>query len=302
MRGKERTELDETIAELAERQHGKVSRRQLLDLGLGARAIEYRLAKGLFRPDYRGVYALGHRPQSRESRWMAAVLYAGEGAVLSHWSAASHWRLRPGTGPRSHVTVGRRKRSRPDITIHFARLAPDEVTQEQGIPVTTPARTLLDLAPFLPSAVLARMVDAAPPGGGAALAELLERYAGRAGVPKLRALLKTPQPMTRSDFEARVLKQLEAMGLPRPEVNVVVDGYEVDLVWREHGVIAELDTYMTHGSRRAFERDRQRDRRLAPRWKVVRLTDQDTTEGLEDLSRLLSATAARSPRHRASAA
>jgi len=81
MRGKGRRDVDEAIAELAERQHGKVSRKQLLALGLGARAIEYRLAKGLLRPDYRGVYSLGHRPQSRESRWMAAGLYAGDGAA-----------------------------------------------------------------------------------------------------------------------------------------------------------------------------------------------------------------------------
>src|SRR5688500_6691033 len=136
MRGKARTDVDEAIAELAERQHGKVSRKQLLTLGLGERAIEYRLAKGLLRPDHRGVYALGHRPQSRESRWTAAVLYGGEGALLSHWSAASHWRLRPGTGPRSHVTCPRRRRNLPTITFHYARVPEDEATVERGIPVT----------------------------------------------------------------------------------------------------------------------------------------------------------------------
>ncbi|MGH2836802.1 MAG: type IV toxin-antitoxin system AbiEi family antitoxin domain-containing protein [Thermoleophilaceae bacterium] len=299
MRGKERTEVNEAIAELAERQHGKVSRRQLLRLGLGERAIEYRLAKGLLRPDYRGVYALGHRPHSRESRWMAAVLYAGEGAVLSHWSAASHWRLRPGTGPRSHVTVGRRKRSRPDITIHYGQLQADEVTEEQGIPVTTPARTLLDLAPLLPSPVLARMVEAAP-SRGASVAVLLDRYPSRAGVPRLRSALATPTPTTRSDLEATILEAMGNAGLPRPEVNAFVDGYEVDFVWREHGVIAELDTYATHGSRAALERDRERDRKLAlAEWRVVRMTGED---GLDDLKRLLAASAARSRRRHAQAA
>ena len=211
--------------------------------------------------------------------------------MLSHWSAASHWRLRPGAGPRSHATVGRRKRSRPEITIHFADLAPDEVTEEQGIPTTTPARTLLDLAPSLPSPVLARMVEAAPTRG-ATLAGLLDRYPGRAGVPKLRAALAEPTPMTRSDLEAAMLERVDEAGLPRPQVNAVVEGYEVDFVWREHRVIAEVDSYMTHGSRLAFERDRERDRKLAiAGWTVARMTGRS---GIADLSRPLSASAARS--------
>ena len=299
MRGKARTELDEAIARLAERQHGKVSRAQLLALGLGERAIEYRVARGLLRPDYRGVYALGHRPQSRESRWMAAVLYGGEGATLSHWSAATLCRLRQGAGPRAHVTTPRKRHSSRRIIFHCARLRYDEVTTEQGIPTTTPARTLLDLAPFLPSPVLARMIDAAPTKG-ATLVQLLERYPRRAGVPTLRELLGGGRPMTRSDLEANVLDAIERAGLPQPRVNVVIEGYEVDFAWPEHGVIAELDTYVTHGSRLAFERDRERDRKLAiAEWTVVRITDE---RGVEDLSRLLAASATRSPRRRVWAA
>jgi hypothetical protein len=294
MRGEARTRLEEAIAELAERQRGKVSRRQLLDLGLGDKAIDYRVAKGWLRPDYRGVYSLGHRPQSREGRWMAAVLYAGDGAVLSHWSAASLWRLRPGTGPRTHVTTGRRRHRSDRITFHHAHLREDEVTVEQGIPVTTPGRTLLDLAPLLPSPTLARMIDAAP-SKGAPLADLLDRYPRRAGAAKLRGVLGTRTPMTRSDFEALVFDAMERAGLPPPQVNLVVEGYEVDFVWRDEGVIAELDTFVTHGSRSAFERDRERDRRLAVAgWRVIRLTDQDTKTGIDDLSRLLAASAARS--------
>jgi hypothetical protein len=293
--------VDRAIIELAERQHGKVSRRQLLDLGLGMKAIDYRLRAGDLRPDRRGVYSLGHHPQSRESRWMAAVLYAGADCVLSHWSAGALLRLRRGGGPLSHVTCPRRLASTAGIRMHYAQLPPDEITEEQGIPVTTPARTLLDLAPSLPSFVLARMVEAAP-SRGASLAELLERHAGRAGVPKLREALAKPGYMTRSDFEAHVLHLLEKAKLPRPEVNAVVEGYEVDLLWRDRGVIAELDTYVTHGSRTAFVRDRERDRKLAARWRVVRLTDQDTAAGIDDLSRLLDASAARSRSRRAQVA
>ncbi len=232
---------------------------------------------------------------------MAAVLAAGEGAALSYWSAATLCGMRQGVGPRSHVTSPRERRNSGGITFHCAHLADDEVTVEQGIPVTTPARTLLDLAPLLPSPTLARMIEAAPWSRGAPLAELLDRYPRRAGGEKLRVALAKPMPMTRSDFEAHVLDAIERAGLPRPQVNAVIEGYEVDFVWPEHGVIAELDTYATHGSRAAFQRDRQRDRRLAPDWRVVRLTDQDTEAGIEDLSRLLAASAARSPRRRAAA-
>jgi very-short-patch-repair endonuclease len=97
-----------------------------------------------------------------------------------------------------------------------------------------------------------------------------------------------------------MLAAMERTGLPRPRVNVVIDGHEVDFVWTEHRVIAELDTYVTHGSRAAFERDRERDRKLAiAGWTVVRITDE---RGVEDLRRLLDASAARSPRHRAQVA
>ena len=98
--------------------------------------------------------------------------------------------------------------------------------------------------------------------------------------------------MTRSDLEAEWLARIEAAGLPTPDVNSVIEGYEVDLAWPDRGVVAEVDSYMTHGSRYAFETDRARDRRLAfAGWTVVRLTDES---GLADLSRLLAATAARS--------
>ena len=291
MRGKARIHLEETIAELAERQHGKVSRAQLLHLGLGAKAIEYRVGKGWLRPDYRGVYSLGHRPLSREGRWMAAVLYGGDGAVLSHWSSATLFRMRSGTGPRTHVTSPRKRHSSRRITFHHAHLREDEVTAEQDVPTTTPARTLLDLAPRLPSPTLARMIETAP-SKGAPLAELLERHPRRPGAAKLRALLARAMPFTRSDLEAKLWDAMERAGLPTPKVNAVVEGYEVDFSWPDRRVIAELDSYVTHGSRAAFERDRERDRQLTiAGWTVMRLTDAD---GVEDLKRLLAASGARS--------
>jgi len=293
---------DHAIAALADAQHGVVSRTQLLAAGVTARQIQRRIQARRLRVVHRGVYAVGHRALTAEGIWMAAVLAAGEGAVLSHWSAASLWRMRRGRGPRTHVTCPRERRNRPAISSHQALLPPDEVTIEQGIPVTTPARTQLDLAPLLPSPTLARMIDADGSHDGTTLAALLERYPGRAGTAKLRAIIVKPQPMTRSNLEANVLAMIERARLPPPQVNATVAGWEVDFAWPERRVIAELDTYATHGSPLAFERDRARDRKLtAAGWRVVRITDRKPQEAVSDLSRLLAASAGRSPSRRAAA-
>ena len=288
------------IAALAARQHGVASRTQLLAAGVTRRQIERRVERKVLRPVYRGVYAAGHGVLSAEGVWMAAVLAAGKDAVLSHWSAGSLLRLRVGRGPRTHVTCRRARRSNPSITFHRGALPPDEITHENAIPTTTPARTLLDLAPLLPIPSLTRMVATAGPSEAAPVSELLERYPRRPGAAKLRAIVAKPIAFTRSDLEAIYLHRFAEAGLPAPHVNSVVEGNEVDFAWPDHGVIAELDTYVTHGSRDAFIRDRERDRKLAVAgWRVVRLTDED--DGIDDLSRLLASTAACSPSRRAAA-
>lgn len=291
--------MDAAIAAIAREQHGVVSRTQLLAAGLTARQIDWRVQRKRMHVVHRAVYAVGHAVLSQEALWTAAVLAAGEGGVLSHWSAASLLRMRQGRGPRSHVTCPRWRRNTERISFHEADLPADEITAALGIPTTTPARTQLDLAPLLPSPVLGRMIHAAGPHPGASLAELLDRYPRKPGGPKLRAIVAQPIPFTRSDLEADWLERIERAGLPRPAVNATVEGYEADLVWWEHHVVAEIDTYLTHGSRSAFERDRARDRRLTGAgWRVIRLTGAD---GLDDLSRVLAASAARSPSRSAAA-
>jgi Protein of unknown function (DUF559) len=304
---------DEAIGRLATAQQGRVSREQLLGLGLGRGAIEHRLLTGRLRPVHRGVYAVGHEAPSREADWMAAVLAVGEGAALSHWSAAHLWRLRPGRGPVSHVTCPRRRRSPSGIRVHFAVLPADEVTIEDGIPVTTASRVALDLAPLLPSASLTRAIAEAERrrlSHGPSLPELLDRYPRRAGTPKLRAILGKPIPFTRSDLEARFVELVDHAGLPRPETNGLVElpgrRSEADFVWRAQRLMVELDHYATHGDSFAFATDRARDRaaQLAG-WAVVRVTDTQLEAEPEriaaDLSRLLGASAARPPSHRAAA-
>ena len=285
-------QADAVIARLAGSQHGVVSRTQLLAAGVTGRQIDWRLRHRRLHRLFAGVYAVGHGALPYEGRWMAAVLVAGADAVLSHWSAATLLGMRSGRGPRSHVTCPRRRRRLQTVTFHRAMLPPDEVTVANGIPTTTPSRTLLDLAPLLPSPTLARMLAAAQAHEGAPLEELLDRYPRKPGVPKLRAILAEPIAMTRSDLEAHVLAAIGRAGLPTPDVNSVIEGYEVDLAWPDRRVIAEIDSYVTHRDRHAFETDRERDRKLAiAGWTVVRLTGD---AGVADLSRLLAASAARS--------
>ena len=204
-----------------------VARRQLVALGVGRRALGHAVETGRLHVWYRGVYAVGHRSLKREGRWMAAVLAVGPGAVLSHRSAAALWGIRPSARTAIDVNVGRKVPSRQGIDVHQARLAPDEVTALDGIPVTTAARTLVDVAAVLPADQLRRAVRQA---------ELLRlpfpdpaRYRGRRGITRLPR--EEPQP-TRSELEDRFIAFLDANGLPPALVNKALNGIEPDIAGR----------------------------------------------------------------------
>src|SRR5689334_3427936 len=141
---------DELIAARAERQHGVVARSQLLADGIGRRAIDRRIASGLLRPLHRGVFAVGHRGLRREGWWMAAVLATGPGAALSHRSGAAFWGMRSDTRARVDVSASSRRRSTLRVQVHEIQLRDDEAEEQNGIRVTTPARTLFDLAAVVP--------------------------------------------------------------------------------------------------------------------------------------------------------
>jgi hypothetical protein len=276
--------LDAAIADLARRQHGVVARPQLVDLGVVAKAIEYRIAIGRLHAVHRGVYAVGHRLLSREAVWMAAVLVA-DGAVLSHRSAALLWGIAGGEQARVDLTAPRSLRPRPRLRFHCALLPADEVTVTRGIPVTTPARTLLDLAAILPRHRLERAATEAEIqrlGSPTSLADLVARYPGRPGVPAVQALLARRdigRNVTKRDLEPRFLAFLDAHRIPRPRVNATVHAKEVDCLWVDQRLIAELDGFATHGTREAFERDRARDRALqVAGYRVVRITWRQLTE------------------------
>jgi very-short-patch-repair endonuclease len=283
MRGKPgSSEVDLAIGALAERQHGVVSRAQILELPVGADVIDRRLKLGRLRQLHRGVYTIGHRLLTQDGRWMAAVLACGSRAVLSHRAAAALWGMRGGTWV--EVTVPSGRPPRDGIQVHRAVLPRDERTTHRGIPTTTVPRTLLDL-----SAVVAKRTDPL------SLHDLAERYPRRPGLKALKALLNEASigaVIFRSELEERFQDFLITAGLPHPQTNVIVEGYEVDCAWPVQRLIVELDGHATHSTAHAFELDRARDRGLeAAGWRVIRITwrqlEQESELVEADLRRLL---------------
>jgi very-short-patch-repair endonuclease len=243
-----KTRPDLLITRLAARQHGVVSTAQLLAAGFTHDSIRRRVDAGWLHRIHRGVYAVGHRNLTHQGWWMAAVLACGEGAVLSHRSAAMHWGLLGARKRRVDVTVpstsGRSLRK--NIQVHRSTgLTPKAATIRKGIPTTTPARTILDLR---------RVVDRPTLEGAVAQAEILHLPIGN--VPGLH------HEPTRSELERRFLRLCRRHGLPKPEVNVRIGPYEVDFLWREHKLIVETDGYRTHGGKVASHHDKARDARL----------------------------------------
>jgi hypothetical protein len=276
--------FDRRIAELAARQHGVVARTQLVRLGLGRRAIEHRMSDGRLHRLHHGVYAVGHTVVSRHGVWMAAVLAAGPRAVLSHHSAAALWGIRE-TSRSTPDVIAPRRLDRPRINARRVALPDDEITIERGIPVTTPARTLFDLAETLtPQQLEAAITESEIKRltSPTSLADLVARHPGRRGIATLRPVLARAdtvgRTVTRSTLEIAFVAFLDAHGLPRPRTNATIElasGRKpmVDAAWPDRRLAAELDSYGIHTTRRNFEEDRARDRALtAEGWRVVRIT------------------------------
>jgi very-short-patch-repair endonuclease len=256
----ERT-LDQRIAELADRDHGIVDVRGLYSVGATQRQIGRRLMSKRLVPLHRGVYAYGHRRLTNEGWWLAAVRAIGPGAILSHTHGAALLGLRPPLLGRINVTVqstGRRQRR--GIRVHNTqRLPADHVTVVDRIPVTTVARTLADLAGTLDTPALMRAIEAAERRRVLDVPSVLAVSAGRPGAQRLRRLLARETPHTRSDFEAALVALCDDYAIPRPLTNTEVHGYEVDAYWPGRNLVVELDSWEFHGTRGAFERDRERD-------------------------------------------
>jgi very-short-patch-repair endonuclease len=265
---------DRWLAGLAERQYGVVGRWQLLEAGWSSGAIEKRTRSGRLHPLYAGVYRVGHGVISRQGGWMAALLATGPDAVLSHWSAAALWMIRPNSRSVIDVTTPHKSRTWDGIRRHHKALPADEVTVEEGLPVTGPCRTAFDLAATEPLDLvenLIREMEFRQLWDRLSLPDLIERYPGRRGVRKLRLALERleedPAGRKRSPLEERFSPFLRRHRLSLPRYNdwiLLPNGkrYQVDCHWPGTNQIVELDGWQGHSTKSAFRDDRARDRRL----------------------------------------
>lgn len=250
--------------DLSRRQHGVVSRTQLLESGLTAAAIRHRLASGRLHPLARGVYAVGRPELDRYGTWIVALLACGPDAALSHRSAATLWQI--GALERGFIDVSVPLpvvRARPGVALRRRALTPGEITQHEGLAVTTPARTLIDLALELSRDGLEAAIGEADRRDlidPESLRATLERLAGRPGVGVLRATLdRRTFRLTRSKLERRFLPIARRADLPAPVTNTRVNGFLVDFHWPDLALVVETDGLRYHRTPVQQARDVVRD-------------------------------------------
>ena len=254
-----------TVWPLARRQHGVVTRKQLLDLGYTRHAIEHRVAQGRLHPIHRGVFIIGRPELSIHGRCMAAVLACGPCALVSHQTAAELWGIRqPGGGPVELSVPVTVQRKLADVRLHRRRsVRKTERAVQDGIPLTNPVRTLVDLAARLPEPALEAAVNEADKHDRVdpeRLRRELERMSSQPGIPALRRLLdRRFFRLTDSELERRFLRLVESIGLPAPRTRVRVNGFLVDFFWPELGLVVETDGLRYHRTPAQQARDRRRD-------------------------------------------
>jgi very-short-patch-repair endonuclease len=270
---------------MAARSHGVVTRRQLLAAGISADEIKHRVGNGVLLRVHRGVYRVGHRAPSLEARYLGAVLACGEGAALSGRAAAYLWGLVRGPAPDPEVTAHGGRRVKGVTTRRCRRIEPSERTVWRAIPVTTPARTLVDLAAALDETELARACHEAAVRHHTTpkqVEAVLARRPNAPGAGKLRGALRGDVPVTLSKLESRFLERLKAAGFPLPQTNRVVGSRRVDCRWPDLNLTIELDSYRYHHSRHAWEQDRDREREAHARGdELRRYTYHDVCESPE---------------------
>ena len=280
---------DRAIAQIAGRQRTMITRRQLLELGVASVSIDHAIRRGRLHRVHQGVYSLvlphARPPLAAEQ---AAVLACGPTAVLSHQAAGRVHGLRlPDRSAALHVIVTDSDRCRPGIRIHTTQaLDPRDHHRVQRLPVTSPARTLVDLAALYRARQLAPLVDQTlRMTSRARIVETVARHPHRPGTPRLKQLLDPSRPSadTWSRAEARLLAAIRRAHLPTPEANVRVGDYIADLLWREQRVILEYDSEHHHSGPGVFHRDRARHNDLSAlaRHQVLHVTEEHITLELE---------------------
>lgn len=251
-------------ASIAATQHGRITSRQLADGGIDRHTVRRWVCDGRLRPVHKGVYAVGHIAPSIHATYAAAVLASGTGAHLSYFADAHVLRLLPGGPPRPEVTVPTTAhRRRPGIVIHrVLELHPLDTDERYGIPILTPARTLLDLAPRLRADQLARACHEAWHRHRTTPADVeacIARNPHKKGLATLRHALGADVLL--SPLEARFVRLMRENGLALPRTNIDVNADKVDCHWPDHGLTVELHSYRFHATRQAFETDITRRRR-----------------------------------------
>ena len=213
------------------------------------------------------MYSFGHRELTIEGRLIAAVLACGPGAVLSHRSAAAYWERLPTWAGPVDVTVATKtgRVQRRGIRLHLTRsLDTRDVTVRNGIPITTPAKTVVDLNAVVPDRLVERAYEQALIRRLItfdAVVEALELAPGRKtkALRRVLAIERRTTTVTRSELEERFLALVRRAGLPEPELNQRVAGYEVDFLWRQRRRVIEVDGFAYHSTRQATTRDRRKD-------------------------------------------
>ena len=263
--------IDARIEAIAGAQRARLGRSQLLAAGITAGAIKRRSRSGRLKPVHPGVYALPHTEDVPLATEIAALLACGEGAALSHHSAITLWRLRPGVARPIHITVPRESRGSKlaGVVVHRSKtLAAADLRIHGGLPVVAPARALLDASATLPDRDVERLLDE----GLFALKivthvesdDVLERAGGHPGRWRLARVAGAHHRSTKTDSppEEKLLALIRATGLPDPQLRTYVLDYRLDFLWPELKLAVEVDAYGTHGSPARFEADRRRDARL----------------------------------------
>jgi very-short-patch-repair endonuclease len=253
---------DNPLAAVAALQLGLVQTRQLRQLGLSASAVRHRVRRGRLHPVHRGVYAVGSPRLTTRGEMMAAVL-ACPSVILSDCSALALWTIVPPPEGAHNVTAPKWRPDKDGIRVHVAAIPQADLAAIDRIPLTAPARSLLDFAASAGAVELERAVNEArvlgllPPSE---LERLRARTPGHHGWGPLNRLLASEREpgFSRSEAERRLLALIRSAGLPEPRRNARVGGYEVDLLWPEHGLVVEVDGYAFHGGRHPFERDRRK--------------------------------------------
>jgi hypothetical protein len=300
MRDKGQWRPHQGLAELARRQHGVVSIRQLIGpLSYSRDAVARAVKAGRLHRLHRGVYAVGHTRLTQQGHCLAAVLACGPGALLSHDSAAWLWGISTKSPVPLSVTTPASRKPRPPIRLHVAlNLSAEDRALCEGIPVTSLARTFLDVATSSRPRRLQRMLerseelrlfDLRP------VESVLARNKGHHGAAPLRRALALykPPPFTRSGLERDFLTLVKKARLPQPATGYIEQGLELDVYWPEQRFAVELDTFETHGTRAAFERDRMRDEELKLAGiELVRITGtrlkREPAEVMRRITRLLA--------------